>query len=173
MGHEPDPPDIPASLKRDSNNRAEYMHMSEDLFENEVEAPVERPEKPKAKAKANGPTKARTAKAAKAPVKAKTAPKATARSAKAPAKAKAGKAKATVTEKDQYGLRKGSTKSLAAAMYARKSGATLTEVKDKLGSVQLNVLVALETEGYKVEREKEERKGARPVTRYRLFPKEK
>lgn len=169
--------DIPAFLKRDANNRAEFM-MDESVSEVESSRPA------KTKIKANGhakptvktaPVKAASkskAKAtAKAPDKAKAAPKATAKAAKAPDKAKVAKPKAEGAEKDQFGLRKGSIKSKAAAMYARKNGATLNEVKEALGSVQLNVLNSLEEAGHKVEKEKVERKGQRPVTRYRLTPK--
>ena len=175
------PLDIPTFLKRDANNRAEFM-MVESVEVDEVETEVEesRPakSKPKAKATANGhaPIKAAgrpKAKAAgKAPVKAKSAPKATAKAAKAHEKAKVAKPRAEALPKDQFGFRKGSAKSDAAALYARKSGATLAEVKEKLGSVQLNVLVGLEAEGYKVDKKKEARgEGQRAVTRYRLFPK--
>ena len=169
-----DPLDIPAFLVRDANNRAEFMSMSDsDVVDN---APESRPAKSKPKvAKPNGHDKA-PAKAAgkpaikataKAPAKAKTAPKAAAKPAKAIAKAKA-TSKREPTEKDQYGFRKGSMKSKAIAMYARKNGATLDEVKAALGSVQLNALTSLEENGAKVERIKEERKGQRSVTRYIL-----
>lgn len=170
MGDEPHPLDIPAVLRRDANNIAEFMRMANDSVSNVTET------KPKA-AKANGhakvPAKAAgkpSAKAAgKVPAKAKAAPKATAKAAKASEKAKApAKAAKAVAEKDAYGFRKGSAKSKAVAMYARKNGATLAEVKDALGSVQLNVLVALEADGKKVERITEERKGQRAVTRYIL-----
>jgi len=164
MGEEPDPLVLPALLKRDASNKAEFQ-MAESVSEVvEVES---RPAKSvKAPVKAAGKLKVKAA--GKAPIKAKTAPKATVKAAKAPAKAKEAK---PVTVKDQFGLRKASTRSEAAAMYARKNGATLNEVKEKLGSVQLNVLVALEAEGYTVEREKIERKGERAITRYRLLPK--
>lgn len=154
-------PDLPASLKRDAANKAEFMYMV-DTVPDTTETPVA----PKAPAKAKGKAAAKVV--AKAPAKAKAAPKATAKAAKAPDKAKATPAKASATKKDQYGFRDGSTKSKAVAMYARKSGATLAEVKDKLGSVQLNVLNALEDEGYEVERKAEKRDGARAVTRYFL-----
>jgi hypothetical protein len=169
----PDPLDIPAFLKRDASNKAEFM-MSE-----AADTPEHRPAKSKAGAKGNGhdkaPVKAKGKPPAKAAVKvtpkAKTAPKAPAKAAKPVAKAKVAKAKAEPTEKDQFGLRKGSSKSKAAAMYARKNGATLEEVKEALGSVQLNVLSALEEEGHTVTRSKEERKGKRPATRYVLRAK--
>jgi hypothetical protein len=171
---EPDILDIPAFLKRDaSTNKAPYM--SESVTEDAVES---RPAKTKAKAnghakpvvKAAGKAAAKAA--PKAPVKAKTAPKAAAKAAKAaPAKAnaKVTKAKAESTvKKDQFGFREGSAKSAAVALYARKSGATIEEVKEKLGSVQLNVLFALEEAGHEVVKKKEVREGQRPVTRYFL-----
>ena len=106
---------------------------------------------------------------AKAPTKkakyVKSTPKKAVKKAVAKAKAKVTKPKA---EKDAYGLRKGSLKSLAAAMYARKNGATLEEVKDKVGSTQLNVLTELEAAGYGVKQEKQKRKGKRDVFRYWL-----
>lgn len=166
MGDEPDPLDIPASLKRDANNKAEFMMTSD------VDV-AEREPRPAKKAKAsNGHDKAASKPAVKmapkVPAKVKTAPKAATKAAKAPQKAKAtAKAKAPA-EKDAFGLRKGSAKSKAAAMYARKNGATLEEVKEALGSVQLNVLNSLEEAGHEVERRKEDRKGARSVTRYVL-----
>lgn len=152
-------PELPSFLRRDANNQAEFMKMADVLPE------VQTPTAPKAPAKAKGAAKPKVT--AKAPVKAKTSPKAPAKAAKAPEKAKAAKPKAAV-KKDMYGFRDGSTKSKAVAMYARKSGATLAEVKEKLGSVQLNVLNALEEGGYEVERKTEKRDGARAVTRYFL-----
>lgn len=166
----PEQLDIPTFLKRDANNKAEFM-MSESV---DVES-ESRPAK-SAKAKANGAApvkaagKAKAKAVAKAPAKAKTAPKATAKAAKAPAKVAKPKAESKV-ERDAWGFRKGSAKSDAVAMYSRKSGATLSEVKDKVGSIQLNVLNALEADGHKVERKKEERKGQRPATRYFLTAK--
>jgi hypothetical protein len=172
----PDSLDIPASLLRDANNKAEFQRMASD--EVEVES---RPAKTKVKAttKANGVDKAPVKaagkpvkKVAKAAVKAKTAPKATARAAKAPIKAKATKPKAAgKVDKDAWGFRKGSAKSKAVAMYTRKSGATLEEVKAVVGSVQLNVLNKLEEDGAKIKRVKEQRDGQRPVTRYYLQTK--
>ncbi len=120
---------------------------------------------PKAHKKAAGKPKAKAA--PKAPAK-KAAPKAVKKAAKA---AKPKGPRKPPAEKDQFGLRKGSAKSEAAAMYARKNGATLAEVKEKVGSIQLNVLVGLEEAGHIVEREKLERKGQRPVTRYKLIAK--
>src|SRR6266700_7326996 len=170
---EPEPGlDIPNFLLRDANNKAEFMRMATDSV---VES---RPAKsvPKASDKSNGedkdPVKAAgmsVKKAAKAKVRATTAPKVTAKATKTPLKAKVAKPKAaTKVEKDVWGFRKGSAKSKAIAMYARKSGATLEEVKTAVGSIQLNVLNSLEENGKLVERIKEQRKGQRPVTRYFL-----
>lgn len=84
-------------------------------------------------------------------------------------KAQAPVKRATATaEKDAYGFKKGSLKSKAAAMYASKAGATLTEVKKALDSSQLNVLVELENKGCKVVKKREKGKGKRPITRYFL-----
>ncbi len=167
---------IPSFLKRDSStNRAAFMTDSE--TDTEIEKTELAPAKTKVKAaSSNGhdkaPVKAKgkaKAKATMKPAKVKTAPKATKKAAKAIAKAKAAKPKAKNTaERDLYGLRKDSIKSKAASLYARKSGATLEEVKEVLGSVQLNVLVGLEAAGHKVEKKRVERDGQRPVTRYYL-----
>jgi hypothetical protein len=169
--------DIPSFLKRDADNRAEF-HMNDDSVSEVESRPAET--KPKTrKAKSNGhdeaPVKAtgkvKAKGAGKAPIKAKTAPKAAIKAAKglkAVGKAKTAKPKREVTEKDAYGFRKGSAKSKAVAMYARKNGATLAEVKAAVGSVQLNVLNSMEADGAKIERVKEEKKGHRPVTRYIL-----
>lgn len=155
------PLDIPAFLKRNASNKAEFMYMADT-----VTTTTEVPAMPKAPTKAKG--KAPVKVAGKAPVKAKTAPKATVKAAKAPEKAMAAKAKASTVKKDAFGFRDGSAKSKAVAMYSRKSGATLAEVKEKVGSVQLNVLNSMEAEGYEVERKSEKRDGARAVTRYFL-----
>ena len=167
-----DPLDIPPFLKRDASNKAEYM-----MADNSVSEVESRPAKTKVKAaKPNGhdeaPVKAASAPKAKAAVKAKasakTAPKATATAAKAAKLGKVAKPKAEKAEKDAWGFRKGSAKSKAVEMYCRKNGATLAEVKERVGSVQLNVLKALIAEGKTVETVKEVRKGQRPVTRYIL-----
>jgi colicin import membrane protein len=168
--------DIPAFLRRqkepeptensDEKSRAKSME-AEQIAESEETAPA----KP-SKVKANGHDKNAVKPAKKAAPKAKAKASKTAKAAEKAkpkaAKAKPGKPKA---EKDQFGLRKDSAKSEAAAMYARKSGATLEEVKEKVGSIQLNVLKELEADGYDVRQEKQERKGKRPVTRYWLSPK--
>ncbi len=123
-----------------------------------------RPRKAVRAAKAAKPAKN---KPAKAPVK-----------AKGTAKAKPGrvpKARKTRTadpaKQDQFGLRKGSIKSRAAAMYASKKGATLNEVKEALDSTQFNVLTELEGKGFKIARGLVPGIGARQATRYKLLPK--
>jgi len=137
----------------------------------ESEAPARR-----SNSKVKAPAKAKVKAAPKADPK--PAKKATSKAAKpakaapvkaAPAKAKAkAPAKESKVERDAFGYRKGSLKSQAAALYSRKTGATLEEVKEKLGSVQLNVLTELEAKGRKVTKQKVERKGQRAVTRYIL-----
>lgn len=143
------------------DQEVESVLLAEPATEVMVEEPKSAP-KPKSKPKAKAKAKAKVKASAKPKLKAK------AKTAKGSEKAKAAKSS---VEKDQYGLRKGSTKSQAAAIYARKSGATLEEVKEKLGSVQLNVLNELEEDGWKVERVKEQRKDRRPATRYWLKAK--
>jgi len=156
--------DIPEFLKRaigkanaQSESEAQMSDMTVDTPD-----PDEAPAKPrKPRSKANGAVKP-AVKAKPAKVKAKPASK--------PAKAKA-KAKAASTglvDRDKYGFSLGTLKSKAAAMYASKSGATLKEVSDKLGSVQLNLLKGCVAKGFKVIRKKEEGSGSRKVTRYFL-----
>lgn len=126
-----------------------------------TKAPKKAAAKPKVAAKANGkaPVTKKGAKAAK-PVKA---------AAKKPAPKKAATPKLKV-EKDKFGFRKDSKKSVAAAMYSAKKGkvkgATLAEVQKATGSKQLNLLKELEKKDYKVLRIKENVDGGRPVTRY-------
>lgn len=176
-----DPLDIPDFLKRDAINQSEITRMSSDETQIEENRPA-KTVKPKA-VKANGHDKApakaiikatgkpKAKKAGKVAAKAAKPPKAVKKAAKATPKAKAAKPRSEPLEKDAYGFRKGSHKSKAIAMYARKNGATLDEVQEVVGSVQLNCLKALEEEGYVVERNKEKRAGARPITRYILKPK--
>ena len=118
-----------------------------ETVEAETEAPAAEPVKAKVKRKAKAKAK---------PAKAKPAKPAKAKKAKAPVKL------------DVYGLRDGSVKSKAAAMYASGKGATLNEVKKKLGSVQLNVLTELALRGHKVKQVKEAGEGNRKITRYHL-----
>lgn len=174
MGTEPDDPlTIPAFLLRDSNNKAEFMRMS-NVSEDTKESRPAKSAKPviKANGAAKAPVKAadkvKAKPAAKAAPKPEKAPKATAKASKGSEKPKAAKAKAEGVKKDQFGFREGSAKSKAVEMYARKSGATLEEVKEAVGSVQLNVLNGLEEAGHEVKRTKEEREGQRAVTRYFL-----
>ena len=70
---------------------------------------------------------------------------------------------------DSFGLRLKSIKSRAAAMYARKAGATLAQVKDEVGSVQFNVIKELEDKGFKFKRVTEDSgTHGRKATRYFL-----
>jgi hypothetical protein len=156
--------DLPKFLKRDPvTNRAEYMSDTETVTET-------RKSRPAKTVKANGTAKPKveTKKVKKSP-SAKSAKTTKEAKVAKPAKAKAVKAEIKA-EKDQYGLRKGSARSEAAAMYARKSGATLAEVKDRVGSIQLNVLTELSANGWVVEKDVEKRDGQRPITRYWLKP---
>jgi hypothetical protein len=86
--------------------------------------------------------------------------------AKASKEVKVKKAPKPAVVRDKFGLRKGSARSEAATMYARKSGATLAEVKERVGSIQLNVLTTLAKNGWEVDKDTEKRAGGRPVTRY-------
>lgn len=128
-------------VKRDEIAEAEV-----DEAEAEAEAP--KVGKRKAKPTTNGAAKAKAkpAKAAKPAVKPRKAP----------------------ADKDQFGYREGSLKSKAAALYSSKKGATLNEVKEKLGSIQLNVLTELKGRGFKVRETKEAGAGTRQITRYFL-----
>ena len=121
-------------------------------------------------AKGNGkhPAKAAAKAPAKAPVKAKGAAKAAAPKG---AKAKAPKAERQrdPAKLDQFGFRKGSIKSQAAALYAKGKGATLAEVKDAVGSVQFNLLTELKNNGFKVETGEVKNDNGRMVTRYKLY----
>lgn len=78
------------------------------------------------------------------------------------------KAKREPAAKDQFGLREGSLRSKAAAMYANKKGATLGEITKELGSPQLNVLKDLEKNGYEVVVKEETGDKGRPVKRFFL-----
>jgi len=117
--------------------------------------------KPKAKAKA---TKVK----AKANGKPATKAKATAKPAKGKAKAKKPRQR-DPSKLDVFGYRKGSIRSKAAAIYARKRGATLAEVKDLLGSVQFNILNEVVERGTGKRRNTEEtNRNGRKVKRYFL-----
>ena len=150
----------PATVPGKTKPESEDSSMSDVDVGEDVSPSVKVPRK--VRAKANGaakPVKA-AGKAAK-PVKAAgKAVKAKAKAAKAP--------KAAKTPLDDFGFREGSIKSQAAAMYASKKGATLAEVKAKVGSVQLNLLTELMANGHKVKRTKVDGTGSRQVTRYFL-----
>lgn len=83
------------------------------------------------------------------------------------------KAKESSVQLDDFGFRKGSIRSKAATMYSRPNGATLTEVKNKLGSVQYNALAALKDKGFKVTSKEEDGKANRPATRFFLHAKKR
>lgn len=167
-------PDIPKALVRDANNRAPFMSNveSEIPAKAKAKAPVKAngAAKPAAKAAVKAADKPKAKAAAKPAAKAKAAPKATAKPAKAKT-AKVAKPKAEGAKKDKWGFREGSAKSEAVKMYSTKQGATLEEVKEAVGSVQLNVLKALEELGHEVIQKKEQREGQRPITRYWLKAK--
>ncbi len=101
--------------------------------------------------------------AAKAPAKAAKAQKAAPKARKArqldPAKL------------DAFGFRKGSAKSKAATMYASVNGATLRQVKEKLGSVQFNVLTEIKNKGFKIIETQVKGPGRRTLTRYKAVTK--
>ena len=182
---------IPAFLRREPAivPQQETVTMRND---DEGAAPAIEPEAPKApakpEAKVRATPKAPTKKAASGPAKgngkhpAKAAAKAPAKApvkAKGAAKAaapKGAKAKAPKAERqrdpaklDQFGFRKGSIKSQAAALYAKGKGATLAEVKDAVGSVQFNLLTELKNNGFKVETGEVKNDNGRMVTRYKLY----
>ncbi len=116
--------------------------------------------------------------------RAKPAKQAKAKAMKAkPAKAKAVKAKPAKRAKgkaarqrdpaklDMFGFRLGSIKSQAAALYAKGRGATLSEVKDAVGSVQFNLIAELEGRGFKFDRSEVKGLGPKMATRYKLHQK--
>ncbi len=102
---------------------------------------------------------------AKAAAKAAEAPEA---AVKGKRTSKAVKAASKANGKtDMYGFREGSKDSKAAAMYARKSGASTSEIKKALGQPHLNCLKAVEKAGHKVQRVKEtDKKTKKTLTRY-------
>lgn len=123
------------------------------------------PKAKKAKVKAKAPAK-------KAKANGHTNGKAPAKKAKADKVTKARAPRTRDPEKlDEYGFRKGSIKSRAAAMY--KKGATLSEVKEEIGSVQFNVLGELEKAGFKIKKTEVEGKNGRSATEYKVLPKGK
>jgi hypothetical protein len=118
-----------------------------------VEQPTpDKPAKPKRK-----PAKKAKGKAKKV-VKAK--PKVKAKANRAPRTRDPGKL-------DAFGFRKGSIKSQAAAMY--QAGATLFDVKEKLGSVQFNVLTEIEAmKGFTLKTKKIKVEGGREMSFYKI-----
>lgn len=83
------------------------------------------------------------------------------------------RAKEPTIQLDDFGFRKGSIRSKAATLYSRPNGATLSEVKSKLGSVQYNALKALRVKGFKVTSKEEDGKANRPATRFFLHAKKR
>lgn len=69
---------------------------------------------------------------------------------------------------DEFGLRVGSLDNKAATMYSSGGGATLAEVKERLGSIKFNVLTKLEKKGFTITKTKEAGANNRTVTRYKL-----
>jgi len=57
-----------------------------------------------------------------------------------------------VSKLDAFGFRLGTKKAMAAAMYAKKPGATLSEVKKAVGTPQFNVLTEMDKRGFVIER---------------------
>ena len=109
---------------------------------------------------------------ASAPKKAKPKKK-VGKPAKVKKPAKRAKAKKESIPLDDFGFRKGTIRSKAAAMYGSTKGATLAEVKNKLGSVQYNMLISLEQNGYKITRKEIDGIGNRPATRFFLHAKKR
>jgi len=102
----------------------------------------------------------------KAKAKARVAVKGTTK-AKAPMKTAKPKRHRDPNKLDEFGYRKGSTRSKAAHLYAGKKGATLAEVKTKLGTgTQYNVLTELQGRGFKVRRATEKNRAGREITRF-------
>ncbi len=169
--------ECPDFLLRDANNESEYTRMTP-YSKTAVFGPATETASAKVNGKAKPPVKAAKA-APKAPAKAvkpakaaKAAKPAKAAKAAKPAKAKT-RAPRTVdpAKLDQYGLRAGSLKSQAAAMYAAKGGATLGEVTEALQSTQYNVIGMLREKGFTFDEKKEDGAGHRKVTRYFLKAK--
>lgn len=115
-------------------------------------------------------TKTKPAKATAKPVK--TRAKAAVKAAGAPKTRKPRAAPKFDTSKlDAYGFRLGSLKAKAAAMYASKTGATLSEVRDALNSTQFNLLNEVKERGWVVEEKSEDSTGKRRHIRYFIKPK--
>ncbi len=69
-------------------------------------------------------------------------------------------------ELDEFGFAKGSINSMAAALYGREEGATTAEIKNRLGSPQLNLFKVLAKKGYTIKKEQTKTEEGRKVTRY-------
>lgn len=171
MDEEPEIPDLPGFLIRDSANQSEITRMKpasvkptaapETEAATAPEAVTETPVKAP-KVKANGTAKPKAVKAAPKAVKAVKA------KAAKPVKAKAVKAANPANSAvDRFGFKATSLKSQAAAMYASKGGATLGEVKAALNSTQFNVLNDIrELKNFTVTDKKEDGEGNRKVSRF-------
>ncbi len=61
-----------------------------------------------------------------------------------------GKASREPVTLDEWGIREGTARSKAVALYARPEGASLAEVKEAVGSVQYNVLTELKEKGHTI-----------------------
>lgn len=154
-------PAIPISNGHDHTHKAPEAPTIAPVVTEAIQAPVPKPRAMRVKLKARPIIKARGKRKLKAnPKRVKTA-KATRKAVKP--------AERQTLPLDRFGFRAGSLKSKAAGMYASTKGATLREVRAKLGSPQLNLLKALEDKGHKVLTEKVKgKRGQRAVTRYYL-----
>ncbi len=70
------------------------------------------------------------------------------------------------TERDEFGFVEGSINSMAAKLYAREEGATTAEIKNRLGSPQLNLFKVVVKKGYTIKKEQTKTEEGRKVTRY-------
>jgi len=93
--------------------------------------------------------------------------------AKAPTAKLKKKAKLPPAGLDDYGFRKGSIRSKAAVMYASAKGATLAEVRAKLGGTQYNMMTELKKRGFKITTKVVDGVGNRPASRYFLQQKKR
>ena len=159
-----DYPEFPDFLKRKPPATPTKVSsvMKPDDIDPAVEADADTPPaKPKAK-------RTKKAKVAKAKGKSKKAVAKAGKKAKGKLKEKRNRDPAKL---DQFGFRKDSIKSRAAALYASKKGASLAEVKAEVGSVQFNILSQLEGEGYEITKSEFKNERGRTATRYKLSQK--
>lgn len=158
-GTEPDAsPEAGHKYLAQANEELEAARKSLEATQEEIET-QEAVEKPKPKKK--GRPKGAKTKAAKTEV------------VKKPKKKAKTKAKEASIPLDDFGFRKGSIRSKAATLYARAQGATLNEIKAKLGSVQYVTLTELKNRGFKVTSKQEDGKANRPATRFFLLAKKR